>query len=455
MTKVASGEIDRLPQLFDNIGSRLTTAERWSVYRLAGFPVDDITADSTSEDLTAVLGTSILAELVATGESTLLEWLIAEQRLELDDPGFRRLIDQRCELALRTRLEAEADRIIDRSTAPWTALRELASNHEKAVDVFLAGSTLLAVQQDLAQFPEQVLELGTIGRLTDVEAQLWLRGATTLRISDRQLRVRHLATGTTVNVFRYRRYDEHFGHGNATYTRWHRPFGVALLTKGDHRYNVPENIERYLDERFGHWQTPTLFFDRVFDAPNTTPDNSLESLIYLYRRAARAFARGSRFYADAAAERMRDTFGIDYSMYVPQPVHPKVLSLPFDARNAAGREVVVMADGFHTIDASTIGLLERARLGDRYLVAAIHDDGRPDVNDRVARVKTLRSVDHVTLFASRQELQETCDEVGSQTVLLRPGSDVVDDVGSIGSTDRAGSQIRLTHLDPVGGGRPS
>ena len=430
INKIAAGDISRLPQLFRKVDFELPEAERWSIYRLASFPVDGVSATSDSRTLTTVLGPSIMAEFDATGESTLLEWLVREKRFELDDPGFRELITYRCERALKTRLNTELESAAEPSTPSWAALEALASARDSEIDVFPAGSTLLALHQGLPRFPEPVLEFGTTSDLADLEPQLWARGAVTLHRTERLLRVWFPRTGATANVFRYHLIDGRFAHGEDTYTRWHSRFELTALSRDDHRFNVPSDVERYLDERFGNWQTPTLFFDQVFNAPNTTPNQTLESLLYLYRRSKDAFAEGARFYADAASERMRDTFGIDYSMYVPQPVHAKVLSAPFQPVTAAGREVVVVASGFHRIAAPEIELLERVRSDDRYLVAAVHDDGGTDIHDRLARVKTLRAVDHVALFRSGLELEGVCTGVGALTAYIESHVSVSLDEGT-------------------------
>jgi len=450
LSRVGTGDLDHLPHLFEKLGTDLTSTERWSVYRLAGVPVDEITADSSPEEVVEILGPTIRAELAATGESTLLEWLITEQQVELDDSGFRRLIEYRCELALLDRLGLETTRSAVDVPLQARALRALASTHDRASDLFAAGSTLLTLHEGNDLFSERVLEFGTTADLSTVEVDLWARGAVTLRRRGDHLRVRHLDTGVTANVFRFHVHEGLFCHGKATYTRWHTRFELGVLERNGERYRVPADVERYLDERFGQWRTPTLFYDRVFNAPNTTSDETLESLLYLYRRTTRAFSKGSRFYADRGAERLRDVFGIDYSMYVPQALHSKVLSLPFDAHDAAGREIVVLADAFTTIGADDISSFERANDAARYLVAAVHDDGHPEVNDRLARVKSLRSVDHVALFSSASELRDTCAAIGARTVLLRPESAPPIGLDALEVGEESAHDITVEYLAPTG-----
>ena len=97
---------------------------------------------------------------------------------------------------------------------------------------------------------------------------------------------------------------------------------------------------------------PDAYRDPLFDAPNTTIDETLDAKLHLYERASQAFAEGTRFEADLTAEHLRDRFGIDYRR-TPQPVHPKVLSRPL-SRGVDDVPVVVVVGNFATIDAAQI-----------------------------------------------------------------------------------------------------
>ena len=451
LRKVGAGGLASIAPLLRKFAPEPPTeAEMWAVISLAGFDVAGLRLAGDRVELQERLSGPIDAELDATNASVIFEWLVGNDVYDLGDDHLQRHVERRLALVVQRRYDADAP---PRSDALRDSRRETIRRLHQATPkpvqpVFLAGATLLDAVTGRSDDKSHTLEFGTFGDLEGLGARLSGAGFAIEHLSAGRLHCRDARTGISADVHRYEVVGELVVDRDAWYTRWYSYFEPRLDTFDQVRCFVPDDVDRYLDERFGNWTTPTLFYDDVFDSPNTTINHSADAMFALYRRSRHAFENGQRHIADETARRLRDLFDVDVTMYVPQPVHRKVLWRPPERARAGDRRVVV-AGAYASIDANSIRRLTNCAAG-RSLIAAVHGaSGNKDATEGMATAKTLKVVDHVVMYESIEELASHLDDLGVEDLLLDQGAAVTSqEIGGLGLT------VTVSDIDQFGNGDP-
>ncbi len=437
LVDLSNGEVNQLRYVLQKFGPDPATFDEFAaLLRLAGLQLDDLDGNDGRAGLIRRLSEPIANELTATGGSSIFQWLVVNGYYELDDPELATYVHQRLSLALEYRLRAERPARSAEITSQRSALRA-AINRLSDHEVFVAGTTLLADETGREDQQRECMEFGTFSDLPTLARRLADTPLVLLRCNDRRMVVSLPDAAVTGTIERYELRGDALSHGDGVVTRWHSPFELIKDEAGGLK---PADTGRYLDERFGNWRTPTLFFDGHLDAPNTAYNYSLDSLFALARRTQHAIENSIRFYADETTARLRDVFDIDFSMLVPQPVHPKVLSRPYAAQGLSDRPAVVIAGAFETVDAALVVALNAlAGVGHR-LVLAVRDTPHSRMGlERLTTVKTLSMVDHVLLYDTLAELEDDLTSFEATEILLTDGAGFAP--SEVSSAERPAQQL--------------
>jgi hypothetical protein len=422
LDKISDGDLTRIPYLLRKFGPEgATEAEMWAVLELAGFDVSGLALDGDRIELIDRLAEPIERELAATGVSSISDWLITHQRYNLADPQLRNVTDRRIELALEARVGIERAAATARSVSDRQAVIGAIGAISEAVGapVFAAGSTLLEEVAGVRLGDLNEMEFGTfapVGSLLDHASSNGLRVD---RLTASSIALCHLSSGVAVRVDQYVVDGDRCFHDDGRITRWHKAFEVECRSTLGVEYATPSDVERYLDERFGNWRTPTIFYNDDFDSPCSTFNHSLEALFSLYRIAETLFrTRENRHLAYVTSDLMRDRFDIDVTMHLPQSPHRKVLSLPPDAAAIGDRVVVLVAGTFETVDADAVRRWSAVRASDRFVVAAIRATEQIGARERLATIKSLAAFDHVVSYRSNGDLRCSIEELRARALYL-------------------------------------
>jgi len=118
-------------------------------------------------------------------------------------------------------------------------------------------------------------------------------------------------SGLHIDLFHHELRDGLFWHRTQIHRWWNTPFELTALDNAARRWWVPDDTSRYLDENYGAWQHPVVFYDISFDTPNRRYVDSAVAIRYLYATCLRALQTGNRWVVESAARELRDSFGID------------------------------------------------------------------------------------------------------------------------------------------------
>ena len=74
--------------------------------------------------------------------------------------------------------------------------------------------------------------------------------------------------GTVIDIFIHYEQDGAVWHGTDVHKWTNSPFELSDTAVLAHTFFIPSEPERYLDENYGDWKRPVLFWDYSFDTPN-------------------------------------------------------------------------------------------------------------------------------------------------------------------------------------------
>ncbi len=123
-------------------------------------------------------------------------------------------------------------------------------------------------------------------------------------------------SGLHIDFFRHELRGDRFWHSTRVHNWWNTPFALRALEAEGHRWWIPDDPDRYLDENYGDWAAPVAFYDISFDTPNRTYQPTATAARHLYMTCVRGLDRGDRWMVESAARELRDQFGIDVTEHL-------------------------------------------------------------------------------------------------------------------------------------------
>jgi len=127
--------------------------------------------------------------------------------------------------------------------------------------------------------------------------------------------------GITIDIFRHYERSGLLWHGSSIHEWWNTPFEVIEKAFNDYVIFTPDNIELYLNENYGNWQKPGLYWDFSLDTPNRVYRKNNHALHYLLERiesGLRAKKSGARYQTTELIYELKENFGYDLTAYLPQ-----------------------------------------------------------------------------------------------------------------------------------------
>ena len=401
--RTGSGDLTARTPLLNKLPPGFDDAMMWDVLQLSGFEVETV-RDNPDADLVAFLQPEIRRGFQADGFSPVFEWLLTTGRVGGDAAILRELLETLVSSSIERRSNAE------RATRPFDvdtlfAIADDLITADNPHEIHLSGAALLAAHRgEVAPNGYGGIEFASTAPLDTVVPGLGSQFSL-LRRHDGHVIVRHASTGVDATIVHLTTTDERWHHSDGRFRRWYTPYDVVAHEESGRRFFGPNDVERYLDERFGDWRRPAFFYDALVDAPNTTIERTLDGLLFVHERVRTTFAAGTRHYADEWAAIMRDRFGIDYSNFVPHGAPREILATPVTSAEINGRRVRVAVASFDTIDADLVDWIEAQRAHDVFLVAGVTGHRSDDqAIERLALANSLDAVDHATLLESPNDL---------------------------------------------------
>lgn len=403
LTAVAAGDRSKMTPLLNKFKPDMPDELMWDALALAGYDVDVVRHDPTA-DLVEYFDDEIRRGFTSDGFSQVFEWLLTNGRVPSDSPALRPLLQSLVDSAVSFRSTTESERNPFSTTELQSVAHDLIDRADPT-RFFLSGASLLAAASpDNPRSRFGGAEFATFSGVGEVLQSV----PKTFTLSSRRgdhLVFEHQPTNILITVVCLKNDGNRCTHGDGRYTRWYSRFEVANKPFKLGSFPAPDDVDRYLDERFGQWRTPPFFYDPVLDAPNTVIDRSLGGLLFVYSEMRCTFASGRRHYADEWAIIMRDQFGIEYSNFVPQDVPRKVLATPPTAREVGERSIRLVVAAFDRVDAELARWLDEQCDDDSFVVAGVVGERfQHESNERLALANSLAQINHAVLIESSADL---------------------------------------------------
>lgn len=181
-------------------------------------------------------------------------------------------------------------------------------------------------------------------------------------------------TGVQIDFFLTTRERGYFlSKGYRSIHNWYfTPFELMEYEFLGERFLIPATYEKHLDENYGNWRDPAIFYDLSYNEPCVAYGEGPEALSYLSKRLVRALRRGWRYYSTAAAAGLARSFDIDVRDRLVKPHTPTVA--PIDPPAWSPRPVIVI-DSFETYVAHQRRVIESALSITPDVRLRIHGDG--------------------------------------------------------------------------------
>ena len=206
--------------------------------------------------------------------------------------------------------------------------------------------------------------------------------------------------GTVIDIFIHFREGSRVWHGTDIHKWINTDFHLKEIMFQSHTFFIPSNPHLYLDENYGDWQNPVLFWDYSFDTPNRDFFLNKKTVYYLAERIIDELSkkRPGRFPIQSAIQELNNRFDIDLTSHLGGKIKKC-------KRKAESEKVVITFGTFDLFHIGHLNILQRAAsYGDRLVVGVSSDSmnykkkkTRPVYcqEDRINIVSSVKHVDNV------------------------------------------------------------
>jgi choline-phosphate cytidylyltransferase len=224
--------------------------------------------------------------------------------------------------------------------------------------------------------------------------------------------------GTVIDVFIHYRESDGIWHGSDIHKWVNSHFELSEANFQSHTFYVPDNPNRYLDENYGDWSSPVLFWDYSFDTPNREFFRTRKTVFYLVERIINELKKKSpaRFPVETAIAHLKTDFDIDLTHHLGGNAVPNKT-----------RTVIT----FGTFDLFHIGhlnILKRAATYGNRLVVGVSSDAMNITKkntspvycqeDRMAIVGSIECVDEVIIEESLEFKRQYISKYGASVLVM-------------------------------------
>lgn len=411
----------------------LSSAERAEVMRLISIAIES-TSDAVEVESLTMLGFQI------------------EERSPLD-PQVKRFVEKGLETTIARRRAGPPSHVkhFDREDARTTLLeaREIFRRYGKRF--FLDRGTLLgAVRESDFIASDYDIDLGVFADEVALdEIKEMFQGTRFGLNQDSDFKVGLISpSGIQLDLFSTRRERGYFvSSGYRSIHHWYfSPFELIEFEFLGEMFLIPSNYEKHLEENYGNWRTPTVFYDLSYDEPCVVYGRSAKSIEYLTRRMSDALAAGSRFLAERPAQALCDSFGIDYTDWFADRSFRDVEHPESSIRSISP---IVAVDDFdeygHRLRRIIESALSISSAVDLCVVDGRAGDRPPDPGIREDRLLVAGSIDRIRQVTSIRRVGgegfERLLDLSPLAVVVHPSAGRYIDPATVERFDAAGCQI--------------
>jgi hypothetical protein len=185
------------------------------------------------------------------------------------------------------------------------------------IPFFLLGGTLLGAAREGGFIAADYdIDIGVFDRDTDYrQLRKLLSHSDQFEIKEvvgaHLVKVIH-SNGIEVDLFIHDRVDGAERHKGRVHEWFNGPFELAEIGFLGARYPVPANYRLWLDENYGHWENPALFYNVSFDTPNRKfVTDRVDGLYHLATQIRKMLTTRNRGVFLMATEALKTEFGLD------------------------------------------------------------------------------------------------------------------------------------------------
>ncbi|MEM9585326.1 MAG: hypothetical protein AAGA08_19645 [Pseudomonadota bacterium] len=346
-------------------------------------------------------------DIEKTGDSELCKHVIGACDLPPDDALVTEFVELRLNALIERHLNTyqARKRDFDRGAAPSVLIDFKKVIEQAGHRFFLSSGTLLGVVRENGFIATDYdIDVGVFSNEINHEdcAKLFIKSPFEVLSTDQYtVCLRHRESRIDFDIFMYHEAEGMLFHGSEIHKWWTRKFELKDWDFNGELFKVPQDEEKILEEIYGNWQKPVLFFDLSYDCPCRSYNLTLESILYIFTRAEKAFRLGWRYYSDKAAEGLYDFFSLDCRRFIPHPVNAHTIPFEPNALLADGKDVLVVSiDDATALDASSVRQLEdcfirtEGNAGDFYCVVNVRKSRHGnEASQMAALVRRLTFVD--------------------------------------------------------------
>jgi hypothetical protein len=221
-------------------------------------------------------------------------------------------------------------------------------------------------------------------------------------------------TGIQIDFFLTTRERGYFlSKGYRSIHNWYfTPFDLMEYEFLGERFLIPATYEKHLDENYGNWRSPAIFYDLSYNEPCVAHGHGPEAFSYLSKRLSRALRRGWRYYSQAAAEALARTFDVDVLDRLPRRHEPTVA--PIEPPGWSPRPIIVV-DDFQTYRPHQRRVIESALS----LSADVHVEIVDSESDTSDAILVASAIDRLSDVRELQRLVDHPDRADAQALAAR------------------------------------
>lgn len=233
---------------------------------------------------------------------------------------FKSKIDKEINLIIKNHLKSfqAKNKNIDESNAANALLEIKELFDHNNVSFFLIGGTLLGAARekkfissdydiDLGIFKKGI-DLAIIEKVINANINFKISEIT----GDYFIKIIHV-NGTEIDIFIHDKINGMIRHRGRVHEWYNETFSLGEIVFLKQKFLVPENYNYWLNENYGHWNKPVLFFNVSYDTPNRKfVHTTVDGIYHLQRQMEKSIEVGSKMDFLLAKKSLVETFKIDH-----------------------------------------------------------------------------------------------------------------------------------------------
>lgn len=221
--------------------------------------------------------------------------------------------------------------------------------------------------------------------------------------------------GVAVDFFLTSRHDGYFlSKGFRSIHNWYfTPFDLAPHEFLDEEFLVPATYEKHLDENYGNWRVPVVFYDLSYHEPCVVYGDVPPAFSYLTKRFGRALRQGDRYMSERPAQGLRRQFCVDLLGLFPSGGRGTVAP---SRKSVERRETIRIVDTFESYTHLHRRLVESALSITPHVELAVLTEGsHVSLDDRLV---VARGVDRVEVVGSSDAVVKPVETTSLRALVI-------------------------------------